>query len=101
MKRGEIKTLVEIITGQNNLNYMNNKVYGSEDLCRFCEEEEETFDPLVNTCPCFHLGRVDLFQNQPIEKTQNWEHKTLWKFANLETIKDALSFDSNNNNYVW
>ena len=37
---GQLKMLIELITGQNNLNYMNNKVYGSEDLCRFCEEEE-------------------------------------------------------------
>ena len=46
LKRTEIKTLIEIITGQNNLNYMNNKVYGSDDLCRFCKEEDETFDRL-------------------------------------------------------
>ena len=32
--RPDLRTLVEIITGQNNLNYMNNKVYGTEELCR-------------------------------------------------------------------
>ena len=63
-KQGRI--LIELITGQNNLNYMNNKVYGSEDLCRFCEEEEETFDHIINECPCFYLDRCDLLQNQPI-----------------------------------
>ena len=66
LKRNKIKTLIEIIRGQNNLNYMNKKVFGSDDLCRFCEEEEETFDHLLNECPCFYLGRVDLLQNQPI-----------------------------------
>ena len=55
LKGTEIKTLIEIITGQNNLNYMNNKVYGSDDLCRFCEEENETYDHLINECPCFYL----------------------------------------------
>ena len=55
LKRTEIKTHIEIITGQNNLDYMNNKVYGSDDLCRFCEEEGEIFDHLINECPCFYL----------------------------------------------
>ena len=48
---------------------MDNKVYGSNDLCRFCEEEDKTFDHLVNECPCFHLDPVDLLQNQPIVNT--------------------------------
>ena len=39
------------------------KVYGSDDLSRFCEEEDETFDHLINECPCFYLDRVDLLQN--------------------------------------
>ena len=29
LNRGQLKTLIEPITGQNNLNYMNNKVYRS------------------------------------------------------------------------
>ena len=45
---------------------MNNKVYGSDDLCRFCKEEDETFDHLINECHCFYLDWVDLLQNQPI-----------------------------------
>ena len=72
---------------------MNNKVYGSEDLCRFCEEEEETFDHIINECPCFHLDRCDLLQNQPIINSLNWDPDTLLKFANIDTIKDALSFN--------
>ena len=48
LKRPEIRLLIEIITGQNNLNYMNIKVYGTDDLCCFCKEEEETFDHLIN-----------------------------------------------------
>jgi len=60
LNRGQLKKLIELITGQNNLNYMNNKIYGSEDLCRFCEEEEETFDHIINDCPCFYLDRCDL-----------------------------------------
>ena len=56
----------ELQTGWHNNFYMNNKVYGSEDLCRFCEEEEETFDHIITDYPCFYLDRCDLLQNQPI-----------------------------------
>ena len=100
INRGQLKKLIELITGQNNLNYMNNKVYGSEDLCRFCEEEEETFDHIINECPCFYLDRCDLLQNQPIINTLEWDPETLLKFANIDTIKDALSFNPRTEN-IW
>ena len=101
LNRGQLKKLIELVTGQNNLNYMNNKVvYGSEDLCRFCEEEEETFDHKINECPCFYLDRCDLLQNQPIINTLNWDPETLLKFANIDTIKDALSFNPRTEN-IW
>ena len=100
LNRGQLKKLIELITGQNNLNYMNNKVYGSEDLCRFCEEEEETFDHIINDCPCFYLDRCDLLQNQPIINTLEWDPEILLKFANIDTIKDALSFHPRTEN-IW
>ena len=100
LNRGKLKTLIELITGQNNLNYMNNKVFGSEDLCRFCEEEEETFDHIINNCPCFCLNRYDLLQNQPIVNTLDWNPKTLLKFANIDSIKDVLSYNSHTSN-IW
>ena len=100
LNRGQLKTLIELITGQNNLNYMNNKVYGSEDLCRFCEEEEETFDHIINDCPCFYLDRCDLLQNQPIINTLDWDLKIILKFANIDTIKDALSYSPHSDN-IW
>ena len=93
LTRTEIKTLIEIITGRYSLNYMNNKVYGSDDLCRFCREEDETFDHLINDCPCFYLDRVDLLQNQPIVNTTDWNTKALLKFAKIDTIKNALCYN--------
>ena len=72
---------------------MNNEVYESDDLCRFCEEEDETFDHLIKECPCFYLDRVDLLQNQPIVNTTDWKPKTLLKFAEIDTIKNALSYN--------
>ena len=79
---------------------MNNKVYGTEDLCRFCEEEEETFDHLINECPCFYLDRCDLLKNQPIVNSVDWIPNTILKFTKIETIAHALSFNTNAEN-VW
>ena len=42
------RLLIEIVTGQNNLHYIKNKIYGNNNLCSLCEEEEETFDYFVN-----------------------------------------------------
>ena len=89
----KLKKLIENITGQNNLNYMNNKIYGSDDLCRFCEEEDETFDHLIIEWPCFYLDWVDLLQNQPILNTTDWNPKTLLKFAKIDAIKNALCYN--------
>ena len=79
LKRTEIKTLVEVISGQNNLNYMNNKIYGTDDLCRFCEEGEETFDHLINECPCFYLDRCDLIKDQLIINSLDWNPDIFFK----------------------
>ena len=78
---------------------MNNKVYGSDDLCRFCKEEDETFDHLINECPCFYLDQVDLLQNQPIVNTTVWNPKTLIKFAKTDTIKMHLVIMTTQNTY--
>ena len=40
-----------------------------------------------------YLDRVDLLQNKPIINSDNWNPSTLLIFANIETIKDALSFN--------
>lgn len=58
LSRSDARRLIEIVTGQNNMHCVQNKINYSQDLCRLCEEEEETFDnlvililPLPNTTP--------------------------------------------------
>ena len=55
LSRGQMRRLIEIITGHNNLNYFQNKLYPLDvsPMCRFCEEEDESFEHLLNECPCF------------------------------------------------
>ena len=52
LSRSQMRRLIELITGQNNLNYIQSKVNPDlSEMCRFCEEEEETFAHLLNECP--------------------------------------------------
>ena len=43
--RAYMRRLIECTTGHNNLNYLQSKIYPEDvsELCRFCEEEPETY----------------------------------------------------------
>ena len=60
MSRNKARRVVEIRTGQNNLHYIQNKFNRLDLLCRFCEEEEETFDHFLFECPCFETQRREM-----------------------------------------
>ena len=55
-------------------------IYLEQDLCR--------------------LDRCDLLQNQPIINTLDWDPKIILKFAYIDTIKDALSYNPHSDN-IW
>ena len=63
------------------------------ELCRFCEEEDETFAHLLNECPCFISVRRDILKNISIINTIKWKQKILIAFSNLEPIDEALRVD--------
>ena len=90
-----MRRLIELITGQNNLNYVQSKIFPNEisELCRFCEEEEETFEHLLNECPCFITYRRDIFQSKLIVKTLDWKAKTLLEFSYIPAIEEALKYE--------
>ena len=90
LSRDKSRRLIEIVTGQNNLNYIKNKIQGKEDLCRLCEEEEETFDHFVNDCPCLWRVRREYFGLQKIINTGDWKISTLIAFSEVEQINEAL-----------
>ena len=95
LSRKQSRRLIEIVTGQNNLNYIQNKVTGQDHLCRFCEESEETFDHLFLECPCFESLR----RGQNLEHcsgTHDWKIQTLLNFANTEGIDKALRQSGDN-----
>ena len=90
LARDKSRRLIEIITGQNNLHYIQNKINGQANLCRLCEEEEETFDHFVNDCPCLWQARRDHFGVHRIINTHDWKIDTLIRFSELQTINEAL-----------
>ena len=90
-----MRRLLELITGQNNLNYVQSKIYPGviSELCRFCEEEDETFAHL-HECPCFLTARQDILRNIPVINTVKWKPQTLLAFSNIESVDEALRVDS-------
>ena len=90
LSRSQMRRLLELITGQNNLNYVQSKIYPNliSELCRFCEEEEETFAHLINECPCFNTYRREILNKKPIIKTLKWKPKTLLDFSYIPAIEE-------------
>ena len=95
LSRSQMRRLLELITGQNNLNYVQSKIHPGRisKLCRFCDEEEETFAHFLNECPCFISDRRNILMNVPIINTNKWKPKTLLNFSHLEPIAEALRVD--------
>ena len=91
LSRSNLSILIQIVTGQNSLNYLTSKIVPMHtDQCRFCEEDEETFIHLLNECPVFNTMRHELLQDEPIINTIDWKPKTILKFAHNPQIMEAL-----------
>lgn len=91
LSRKQSRRLIEIVTGQNDLHYINNKVMNTDTLCRFCEEEEETFDHLVTECPCFYTQRTEIWGQKVWIGTHDWKIRDMLKFSYTEGINKALN----------
>ena len=92
LSRQDMKLWVEIVTGQNNLNYVQSKIYNISPTCRFCEEEDATFFHILTECPAFALERHDILLSRCINK-EDWKLYQILKLAKLKPIKEALSFE--------
>ena len=92
LSRGQMRMLIGVITGQNNLNYVQSKIdpLHIEPECRFCLEEDETFEHLINECPCFMTYRRENLMGNFFKNTLDWKPKQLLDFANHEGIFQAL-----------
>ena len=83
---------IQAITGQNNLNYLNHLIVDSlTPLCRFCEEDDETFHHLLEECPVFLHQRMDIFLDK--SPTDTWTPNKIIKFVRIPDI--YLAFTTN------
>ena len=87
--RSDMTLFIHAITGHNNLNYMNSIIipyYTS--TCRFCEEEDETFDHIYEDCPALWRERMGIMG----EKTeiQNWTVDRVVRMAKIESVEQAM-----------
>ena len=99
LSRGQMRRLIELITGHSNLNYVQHKIdpVNISPLCRFCEEEDETFAHLLNECPCFLTYRRDILNNIPIINSLSWTTRQLLEFSYIPSIEEALTFEESHN----
>ena len=98
--RTELQRYIQAITGQNNLNYLNSMIVtGHTSMCRFCEEEDETFSHIVGECPVFHtlrtevvgsLGRVDLSRLQPRQVLQFLEDEQIGEALRVNVTEELM-----------
>ena len=88
--KNKVGTLVRIITGHNALNYFGSKVDPEVDpLCRFCQEDDETFWHLATVCPVFWKERMEILLGDDIEMG-SWDVERLLEFASVTKIAKAL-----------
>ena len=80
---------IHATTGHNNLTYINSIIISEyTPLCRFCEEEDETFDHLYDDCPVFWKQQCEIQGDQ--NGIQNWTVRTVLKMVKLEDILLAM-----------
>ena len=88
LPRLKVKQLVEIITGHNNLSYFQFKADPDVNaLCRFCEEQNETFHHYIIDCPRLRQFRTDTMGNY---NSRNWKTSQLLNFSYIAEINDYL-----------
>ena len=95
--RKKSRRLIEAITGQNNLHYVQMKIKKTVHLYRLCQEKEETFDHFVNDCPCLRQARQDHFGLNKIKKSHGWTIKGILEYSRIKVIDLALKGEDSSN----
>ena len=91
LSRSDMTLFIHAITGHNNLNYMNSIIIPNyTPLCRFCEEDDETFEHLYTECPVFLTERSNICGNY-VGTTQGWTVKRVLEIAKIADIEQAMN----------
>ena len=95
LSRARLARFIRIISGHNSLFYFRSKVDPDiRPTCRFCLENIETFDHLINDCPRFNTYRREFFYDIKIQNDHEWNIQTLIDFSYLPGINHALEGDT-------
>ena len=89
---------IRFITGQNGLNYYNNKIDPHNfpsTLCQLCEEEEETTDHLILDCPVLSQLRLDCFGSRFDPEPDNIKPEKLHKFLKSPNLSGIENISEN------
>ena len=91
LSRLQLARFIRIISGHNSLCYFRSKVDGDiSPLCRFCLEDNETFDHFVRYCPRFYTLRTQYFLDEIITNNHEWSIRDLNDFSYTPGIDAAL-----------
>ena len=83
-----ISILVRFISGHNFLKRHNKLVdpQTGSAICRFCAEEDETGDHIINRCPKFAKLRYELL-GLPETDPEDWRHQDLVNFLKRKEVQ--------------
>jgi hypothetical protein len=86
-----VSKLVKLITGHNFLSYFQYRIDNTiNPYCRLCEEEYETFQHFITTCPVLRSWRISIFGNDQYD-SQAWTPMQLYDFSLHETLDAWLA----------
>ena len=95
LSRLQLGRFVRIITGHNQLQYFQSKANCQlSPLCRFCNEDMETFHHFVFECPSLFHSRRGVFVDNLPDKDMNWSVSKLLEFSYLPHINRLLDPNS-------
>ena len=86
--RSRIKLIIEAITGQNELSYLQN-IIDSEvaPVCRLCLESDEHFSHLMWECPALEAERLRIGMTVG---GREWEVQQLVDLLDLKSVSDLM-----------
>ena len=91
LSRGYLTNLVRAITGHNFLGKHQNIIDRTiSKVCRFCDEEIETFHHFITECPALRQVRTEIFQDKPITDDNTWSIKRVIQFILEPVIYNTL-----------
>ena len=89
LNRVEISRMVQIITGHDYLKRHISLVQGTgDDICRLCEEDEESSSHVVTECPALALARFKTLGTPHQVAPQDWSIKQVTSFLREASIGD-------------